>query len=74
MKAASHKQKSLGARHARRHPRFPRHRADIPANTTLHLTATHEKSLGPLSSARLEARINNTLIASARMTFHLTIE
>ncbi len=48
--------------------------ADIPTNTTLHLTSTHEKTLGPLSSARLEARINNTLIASARMTFHLQFE
>ena len=48
--------------------------ADVPASATLHLTATHEKTLGPLSSAHLEARINDTLIASARMTFHLTIE
>ncbi|MGN6367864.1 MAG: hypothetical protein ACTHN5_06345 [Phycisphaerae bacterium] len=48
--------------------------SDIPANSTLTLTATHEKSLGPLSSAYLEAKIHNRLIASARMTFHLQFE
>jgi predicted hotdog family 3-hydroxylacyl-ACP dehydratase len=38
---------------------------DIPVNSTLHLTAIHEKTLGPLSSATLEARIDERLIASA---------
>jgi predicted hotdog family 3-hydroxylacyl-ACP dehydratase len=45
-----------------------------PVGSTVHLTATHEKSLGPLSLAYLEARIDDQLIASARMTFHLVIE
>ena len=48
--------------------------AAAPVGSAIHLTATHEKSLGSLSMARLEARINDQLIASARMTFHLDIE
>jgi predicted hotdog family 3-hydroxylacyl-ACP dehydratase len=38
------------------------------------LTAVHERALGPLTSVRLEARIGDRVIASARMTFHLTFE
>ena len=48
--------------------------AGAPVGATVHLTAVHERSFGPLSMARLEARINNQLIASARMTFHLHFE
>jgi predicted hotdog family 3-hydroxylacyl-ACP dehydratase len=43
-----------------------------PVGATVILTAMHERAIGPLTSARLEARIGDTLIASARMTFHLT--
>jgi predicted hotdog family 3-hydroxylacyl-ACP dehydratase len=45
--------------------------APVPADSTLMLSATHEKSYGPLTQARIEAHLGATLVASARMTFHL---
>ena len=48
--------------------------APVPAGSLLTLTATHEKSFGPLTSSHLQAHINHQLIAHARMTFHLEFE
>jgi predicted hotdog family 3-hydroxylacyl-ACP dehydratase len=47
---------------------------DARIGATIVLQAIHEKAIGPLTSALLEARIDGHLIASARMTFHLTFE
>jgi predicted hotdog family 3-hydroxylacyl-ACP dehydratase len=48
--------------------------APVPVTALITLTATHEKSFGPLTSTHLQAHINNRLIAQARMTFHLEFD
>jgi len=48
--------------------------APVPVGASVELTAVHERTLGALSMVRLEARVNNALIASAHMTFHLDFE
>jgi predicted hotdog family 3-hydroxylacyl-ACP dehydratase len=48
--------------------------APLPVTALITLTATHEKSFGPLTSTHLQAHIHNQLIAQARMTFHLEFD
>ena len=46
----------------------------VAAGATVEVRAVHEKTFGPLSQARLEARVGGALVAEARMTFHLAFE
>jgi predicted hotdog family 3-hydroxylacyl-ACP dehydratase len=46
----------------------------VPLGTPLKMLVTPTKSFGPFTAAHLEARRNDTLVARANMTFHLTFE
>jgi predicted hotdog family 3-hydroxylacyl-ACP dehydratase len=42
--------------------------------STVFLTAFHQRSFGPLSLVHAQAAVNDTLIATAQLTFHVEFE